>query len=219
MRSKQTSEQCERTSDWRSKWPSTSVCILGCSGPLCSGPGDLETQGQASPIQRRDFVRACMCAAHACVHPSVRPSIPVVKRLEGFLATPDLNGLQPDLRPREPATSFFFLSFIVLPQLPSPKYLSICILPLFFTVIHFPEGLLVHQPLFTFVLFVQHHGFTSKSSYSFPALFLANSLGKVSQRWEIVRNCALYTFSQCPLTSRLRKEPQITDILIIQLVT
>ena len=27
------SEQFEPTSEWTSKWPSSSVCILGCSGP------------------------------------------------------------------------------------------------------------------------------------------------------------------------------------------
>ena len=28
------SERCKRTSERTSKWPNTSVCIFGCSGPL-----------------------------------------------------------------------------------------------------------------------------------------------------------------------------------------
>ena len=30
-----TSERCEQTSERTSEWPSTPVCILGCSGPQC----------------------------------------------------------------------------------------------------------------------------------------------------------------------------------------
>jgi len=33
IRSKQTSERCERTSERTSEWPSTSICILGCYRP------------------------------------------------------------------------------------------------------------------------------------------------------------------------------------------
>ena len=33
VQSKQTSERCEQTSERTSEWPSTSVCIFGCSGP------------------------------------------------------------------------------------------------------------------------------------------------------------------------------------------
>jgi len=33
VRSKQTSERCERTSKRTSEWPSTSICILGCYRP------------------------------------------------------------------------------------------------------------------------------------------------------------------------------------------
>ena len=29
------SEWCEQTSEWTSEWPSTPICILGYSGPLC----------------------------------------------------------------------------------------------------------------------------------------------------------------------------------------
>ena len=36
VRSKRMSEQCERTSEQTSKWPSTCVPILGCSEPLCT---------------------------------------------------------------------------------------------------------------------------------------------------------------------------------------
>ena len=35
VRSERTSERCEQTSKRTSKWPSTSVCILGCSGSQC----------------------------------------------------------------------------------------------------------------------------------------------------------------------------------------
>ena len=35
VRSKQTSERCERMSKRTSEWPSTSVCIFGCFGPQC----------------------------------------------------------------------------------------------------------------------------------------------------------------------------------------
>ena len=34
--SKWTSERCELTSNQTSEWPSTTVCILDCSGPQCS---------------------------------------------------------------------------------------------------------------------------------------------------------------------------------------
>ena len=36
VRSKQTSERCERTSERTGEWPSSLVCIFGCSGPQCS---------------------------------------------------------------------------------------------------------------------------------------------------------------------------------------
>ena len=35
VRSNGMSERCERTGEWTSEWPSTSVCIFGCSGPQC----------------------------------------------------------------------------------------------------------------------------------------------------------------------------------------
>ena len=38
--SKGVSEVSERGSKWTSEWPSTPVCILGCSGPLCDGDDD-----------------------------------------------------------------------------------------------------------------------------------------------------------------------------------
>ena len=39
VRSKQTSKQCERTSEWTRELPSTYVPILGCSEPQCGGGG------------------------------------------------------------------------------------------------------------------------------------------------------------------------------------
>ena len=39
MRSKQTSEQCERTSNWTSEWPSTYILIHGFTEPQCGGDG------------------------------------------------------------------------------------------------------------------------------------------------------------------------------------
>ena len=33
VRSKRTSERCERMSEWTSEWPSTPICILGCFRP------------------------------------------------------------------------------------------------------------------------------------------------------------------------------------------
>ena len=38
--SKQTSERCEWTSERKSEWSSTPICILGYSGPQCVGPSD-----------------------------------------------------------------------------------------------------------------------------------------------------------------------------------
>ena len=55
VRSKRTSERCERTSERTSEWPSTSGCILGCSGPQCvdfmtfpSGWRDVPGSGSAT---------------------------------------------------------------------------------------------------------------------------------------------------------------------------
>ena len=41
MRSKRTSEQCERTSERTSEWPSTYVWVFGWSGPQCSYSNDI----------------------------------------------------------------------------------------------------------------------------------------------------------------------------------
>ena len=42
VRNKQMSERCERTSKRTSEWSSTSVCILGCSGPQLRDEGSNE---------------------------------------------------------------------------------------------------------------------------------------------------------------------------------
>ena len=40
------SERCKRTSEKTSEWPSTSVCMFGCSGPQCI----LILTGALSPV-------------------------------------------------------------------------------------------------------------------------------------------------------------------------
>ena len=58
VRSKQMSEQFERTSELTNEWPTTYVPILGCSKPLCGGcrGGDFSFNLKSAwGVKRRDY--------------------------------------------------------------------------------------------------------------------------------------------------------------------